>query len=375
LKQHHSTYIIDTSFISPLGFTTNENFNALLNKKSGIRVVHDSGLFPAPILASACDDTLLAELRLKYQTQTRFDTLLIACAADMLQKKSVDYSSADVLIMLSTTKGNVELLAQDISHEQARLTASAALLTQLTHNPNPVMIVSNACISGVSAAIAAKRYLDSGQYQHVLLLGCDAISRFVLSGFSSFKAVSKNGCKPFDRLRDGVVLGEAAGAILFSNHLTSEITMKGGFISNDANHISGPSRTGDELAYCIRQTLQQNGVGQHEIGFIAAHGTATLYNDEMESKAIETAGLGEVPVFSVKAHLGHTLGASGVIETIISAECLKRNLILPSMGFEESGVSATITVNKNLLEKESHFALKTTSGFGGCNAAMLLQKE
>ncbi|MCC7029605.1 MAG: beta-ketoacyl synthase [Chitinophagaceae bacterium] len=375
MKQDLSTYIIDTSFISPLGLNTNENFAALLCKQSGIRLLEEDRFFHAPILASVTDDLIIEELKAANHTQTRFDTLLMACVADILEKKAVDFSSATVLIILSTTKGNVELLEEDLNHKHATLTASATLLQQFTQNPNPVLIVSNACISGVSASIAAKRYLDSGRYQHVLVLGCDAISRFVLSGFSSFKAVSKNGCRPFDSQRDGVVLGEAAGAILYSNSICSAITMQGGFISNDANHISGPSRTGDELAYCIQQTLHLNKVDLADIDFISAHGTATLYNDEMESKAIATAGLGAVPVFSVKAHLGHTLGASGVVETIISAECLKRNLILPSLGYEESGVSVPIAVNKNLIEKEINFALKTTSGFGGCNAALLLQKK
>ncbi|MBK8330197.1 MAG: beta-ketoacyl synthase [Bacteroidetes bacterium] len=367
-------YIIDTSLISPLGLTTNENFTALTQSASGIRLLDDTYFFSKPILGSVIDHSIIDGFKQRLQTKNRFDTLLMACAFDMLQKKEVDYTSHHTLIILSTTKGNIELLATEHESEQIDLNYSASLLQQCFRNPNQVMIVSNACISGISAAIVASRYIQAGLYKHVLVIGCDVVSRFVLSGFNSFLAISKNGCKPFDIDRDGVVLGEACGAILLSSEHTSEIVVAGGGITNDANHISGPSKTGEELAYCIQQLLQQSSVSQDEISFISAHGTATQYNDEMESKAIALAGLNHVPLFSLKAQYGHTLGASGVIECIISVECLKRNILLPSVGFKTKGVSGDVTISQQILEKELRYAVKTTSGFGGCNAALLLKK-
>ena len=298
----------------------------------------------------------------------------MACAADMLQKKVIDYTSNSTLIILSTTKGNIELLATEKDSQLIDLNYSAKLLQQFFQNPNQVLIVSNACISGISAAIVASRYIQAGLYKHVLVIGCDVVSRFILSGFNSFLAISKNGCRPFDVDRDGVVLGEACGAILMSSELNSEICMAAGAITNDANHISGPSKTGEELAYCIQQLLHQSSVSLDELSFISAHGTATLYNDEMESKAIGLAGLNNVPLFSLKAQYGHTLGASGVIECIISVECLKRNLLLPSIGFTTKGVSGDVTISQQLLAKKLRYAVKTSSGFGGCNAALLLKK-
>ncbi len=375
MKQIQNYYIADTSFISPLGLNADENMNALIEQKSGIRSVNEAFFYPKPVLASVIGHEIIQQFRDQFNTQTRFDSMLLACADDMLRKNNVHLSGADCLIILSTTKGNVELLAGNKNDNHADLNYSASLLRHYLNNPNPVLIVSNACISGVSASIAAGRYLDAGRYRHVLVIGCDTVSRFVLSGFSSFHAVSKAGCRPFDRHRDGVVLGEACGAILYSAVIESDILLAGGTISNDANHISGPSRTGEELAYCIGQTLHNAQVNAEEIDFISAHGTATQYNDEMESKAIEAAGLNDTPVFSLKGHYGHTLGASGVIECIVSIECLKRNIILPSYGFEEKGVSGDITINKKLVKKEIQNALKTTSGFGGCNAALLLKKN
>ena len=121
--------------------------------------------------------------------------------------------------------------------------------------------------------------------------------------------------------------------------------------------------------------LKDAGLSADDIGFISAHGTATDYNDEMESKAFSLAGLHYSPVFSLKAMYGHTLGASGILETIISAECLKRQLILPSVGFSEKGVSGDISISEELQQSELHSCLKTASGFGGCNAAIILKRD
>lgn len=375
MNQQGQQFIADTSFISPLGLSAMENFHALLEGKSGIQLVDNPLFFPTPILASVMQPEKIEAFKNKFKVQTRFDALLLACVEDILQKSLIDYANPDTLIILSTTKGNIELLATDPNDARVNLNYSASLIQQKLQNPNPVFIVSNACISGVSASIIAKRYLDAKLYEHVLVIGCDAVSNFVLSGFNSFHAISKKGCRPFDRARDGVVLGEACGAILFSATLESDISILGGTISNDANHISGPSKTGDELSYCIAETLKHASVETGEISFISAHGTATPYNDEMESKAIANAGLHTAPVFSLKGHYGHTLGASGIIESIISMECLKSNRVLPSFGFEVMGVSGDIQVNTLLIEKDLRYALKTASGFGGCNAAMLLKKN
>jgi 3-oxoacyl-[acyl-carrier-protein] synthase-1 len=196
-----------------------------------------------------------------------------------------------------------------------------------------------------------------------------------MSGFASFHAISREACKPFDQTRSGITLGEAAAAILISSEMRSEISIESGLISNDANHISGPSKSGEELSYCIQTSMQDSKVAVQDIDFISAHGTATMFNDEMESKAFSLAGLNKTPVFSLKGAYGHTLGASGILESILSIECLKRNIILPSIGFDEKGVSGDILINKTAMTKELTTCLKTASGFGGCNAALILKQN
>lgn len=153
-----------------------------------------------------------------------------------------------------------------------------------------------------------------------------------------------------------------------------DVKVVSGAISNDANHISGPSRTGQELGYAIKKSLIDAGLGPDDIDYISAHGTATPYNDEMEANAINYAGLQQVPTNSLKAYYGHTLGAAGLIESIITLHSMKENIILPSAGYEDNGVSKPVNICTSLQHTEVKHALKTASGFGGCNAAMIFSK-
>jgi 3-oxoacyl-[acyl-carrier-protein] synthase-1 len=218
--------------------------------------------------------------------------------------------------------------------------------------------------------------LQSGLYENAVVAGADLISRFVLSGFQSFQAISPEPCRPFDADRNGITLGEGAAALILSSNKqhSSEIRVCGGSVSNDANHISGPSRTGEELFQAIRNALKASGITAKDIDFISAHGTATLYNDEMEAKAINLAGMQDVPVNSLKGYYGHTLGAAGLIESVVSIRSLKENLLLPTLGFRRPGTSKSIRVSDQPQTGSFSHCLKTASGFGGCNAALVFSK-
>ncbi|MEO7522825.1 MAG: beta-ketoacyl synthase, partial [Ferruginibacter sp.] len=197
-----------------------------------------------------------------------------------------------------------------------------------------------------------------------------------LSGFQSFQAISQKPCKPFDAARDGINLGEAGATVVLScnEKYSGEIKIAGGSTSNDANHISGPSRTGEELFIAIKKAMKEAAVTENDIDFISAHGTATLYNDEMEAKAITLANMQSVPVNSLKGFYGHTLGAAGIIESIIAIHSLKEDIVFPTMGFNDIGVSVPLNVSNKLKKAPLKNALKTASGFGGCNAALVMRK-
>jgi 3-oxoacyl-[acyl-carrier-protein] synthase-1 len=149
----------------------------------------------------------------------------------------------------------------------------------------------------------------------------------------------------------------------------------GAAVSNDANHISGPSRTGHELSIAIGRALSDAGVAAKDVDFISAHGTATLYNDDMEARAMNLSGLERVPLNSLKGYYGHTLGAAGLIESVISISSLKENLILPTLGFRRPGTVEPANVLSEAQTGDIRICLKTASGFGGCNAAAVFGKS
>ena len=312
---------------------------------------------------------------------TRFESLIVEQLNNVVKESGVDLSSADTQLIISTTKGNIDYLAQDCEQipERTFIDVSAKIIAEHFGCANNPIIISNACISGVSAFVVARWFLNSTECKHVVVAGADALCEFITSGFASFKSISPSPCKPYDATRDGLTLGEAAGALLLTTdiNLADEVKIRlaGGAISNDANHISGPSRTGDGLYYAIANAMNEAGISSEDIGFVNTHGTATRYNDEMESKAIALACLDNKPLNSVKGYIGHTLGASGVVETIICAEELKAGVVFGTKGFTESDTSYKLTLSSENQSFKGKCCVKTASGFGGCNAAIVLDKE
>lgn len=240
-----------------------------------------------------------------------------------------------------------------------------------------LLLLKTACISGVLGIITGMRLIQTGMYENAVVVGADVISKFVLSGFQSFQAVSAGPCKPFDKNRSGLSLGEGASTVILSSNkkYRNNIKVSGGATGNDANHISGPSRTGIELSHVMQQTMREAGVAASEVDFISGHGTATPYNDEMEAKAIALAGLESVPVNSLKGYYGHTLGASGLVESVITLQSMRDGIIIPTLGFEELGVSKNINVSNKIAYAPLEHCLKTASGFGGCNGAVMFSKS
>lgn len=321
---------------------------------------------------------------------TFFEKALVLSAYQAITQAGIDAAAPDTLFVVSTTKGNVSLLegpTTDPTWEQACLGHSAQCLTRFFGNPNDPIVVSNACISGACAQITALRALESGAYKTAVVTGADVLSPFIVSGFQSFKALSSTRCQPFDAHRTGLNLGEAAATLVYQRPeptpcalvgapTTPRIHLLSGAIRNDANHISGPSRTGEGLFNALQRTLEAGGIHQpaHQLAFINAHGTATPYNDQMEAIALHRAGLERVPVNSLKAYFGHTLGAAGILETILSMRALEEGVVLPSLGCTTPDPVSPIAVAQTLQSlplTQPRYAVKMLSGFGGSNAAVL----
>jgi 3-oxoacyl-[acyl-carrier-protein] synthase-1 len=220
--------------------------------------------------------------------------------------------------------------------------------------------------------------IKAGVYDDAYVLAGDEVSKFVLSGFKSFQAMSEKPCKPFDKNRDGVTLGEAAAAVYITADESKlgieSIQILGDGSVNDANHISGPSRTGEGLFRSIESALKEAKLNADQIDFISAHGTATVFNDEMESIAFNRSHLEQVPMNSFKGYFGHTLGTSGLLEIVISIASTNKNLLFASKGFVDLGVTQPIAVIDINSKKNIRYFLKTASGFGGCNTAVVFYK-
>lgn len=372
---------VSDNIISPLGMSTAENYAAVKAGRSELKR-HD-GLWnlPESFTASLMErnkvEQAFAELADNEQ-YTFFEKMIILSAKKALAQTDIDPTSDKVLFILSTTKGNVFLLDKretGFSAERVRLGLAAKQMTDFFHNHNTPIVVSNACISGVCAQIQAMRELKSGHFDYVVTVGADVQSAFIVSGFQSFKALSVEPCKPFDANRCGLNLGDAAATIIYTRKETvddNDWVACRGAIRNDANHISGPSRTGEGSYRALRAVLGD--MNPDQIAFNNAHGTATPYNDEMESVAIERAGLSHVPVNGLKGFYGHTMGAAGILETILSMQAVDDNNILATKGFEAIGVTHPLVLSNQNQPTDKRAFIKLLSGFGGCNAALLMKK-
>lgn len=359
-------WIARDSMVTALGNTTPVNYERVRSGTSGISLIDDRLFSNTSFYGS--------QVKTETSNTTRFESLCVKAITESLN--GITLPAERTLFILSTTKGNIDQLNKN--NEVVSLPATAKRLAKKFSFQHS-LVVSNACISGVLALITASRFLQSEKFDHAVVVGADVLSKFVVSGFQSLQALSAEPCKPFDASRSGINLGEAAAVMILSTHperieSDSKIYLAGGGISNDANHISGPSRTGEELATAVRIALQQASVTADEIDFISAHGTATIYNDEMEGKAFSLAGMNHIPVNSLKGYFGHTLGAAGILETVITMKSMMRNETIPTYGFKEKGISSALHICDELKSKPMNTVLKTASGFGGCNAAVVLAK-
>jgi 3-oxoacyl-[acyl-carrier-protein] synthase-1 len=375
--------IFGTNIISSFGFTTSENYE---NVKRGISSVkhYDVGTFDLPetFMASLIDKERLNDLFCRHcmsnLNYTGLEKAAILSVLDANEQANIDLSSEKTIFILSTTKGNVEYLDNPSGNPTPKvyLWHTAKLIADFFQNPNTPIVVSNACISGASAQIAAMRELENGNFDYAVVVGADFLSKFIISGFQSFKALSSELCKPFDEKRCGLNLGEAVATIIYSNRTPSAqhtFSLLNGAIRNDANHISGPSRTGEGIFRALNYILQD--IDKEEIAFINAHGTATPYNDAMEAIVIWRTSLQNVQVNSLKGYFGHTLGAAGVLETIISMEALRDNLVLKSFNFQEQNFDNKINISQENQPTTKRYFVKMLSGFGGVNAVLLFEKR
>ena len=363
-------YKIADNILSPLGATTAENYQAVKAGRSALARYDQRWLLP--------DKVLTASLFSQEQEQqflisglSRFESMVVSSVREALSQTTLDVSQPNIILIISTTKGDVELLETSPEADHFSPADSAQRIARELGFTTEPIVVCNACISGLSALILASRLLEDGQYDYAVVCGADSQSRFIVSGFQSLKALSPEPCRPFDMERMGLNLGEAAATMILSKGV-GDWTLGPGAIRNDATHISNPAKNGEGSYLALKTIIDDN--DKESLAFINAHGTATIFNDQMESVAIERAGLADIPVNAYKGCYGHTMGAAGVLETILSMAALDDQTILATQGFEELGVSGHISLSASHQSTSKSAFVKMLSGFGGCNAALLFEE-
>lgn len=368
-------YITATNCVSPLGFGIDENIAAILRSESGISRCEDT-LMPEPYYAAVVDEEALDMAFKKISAErnfTKLEKMMILALHPVVAGSRTNFGKRTALL-LSTTKGNITALNEG-NIAKAHLYELAKTVFGFFGFTSTPVVISNACVSGVMAISVARRMILSDMCEEAFIVSGDLVSEFVLSGFNSFQAMSDSPCKPYSKNRTGVTLGEAAAAILVSKNADkAKVAILGDASINDANHISGPSRTGEGLFLSVGNALREAGVLPSQIDHISAHGTATPFNDEMEAIAFNRLGLHHVPLNSLKGYYGHTLGASGLLETVVGIESVLLGKLFASMGYDEPGMSQPLNVIEKNTDKSIRYFLKTASGFGGCNTAVVFEK-
>jgi 3-oxoacyl-(acyl-carrier-protein) synthase len=343
-----------------------QTVGGLIAGKSAVRAGH---CFGVPVSFSPFADEANRDLvaattalwsRVKAQQPSDLTAILIYCAAkgDLRAIERYD-TGADVSTVPSPLLGG-----QADAVQRALGTATAG----------PV-VVSNACASGIVGLELAHETLSLGEYGSAIVFGYDSLSRFVATGFNALGALSPTGARPFDANRDGLTLGEGAAIAVLSwrQPRVGDLVVAGCGSSNDANHRTGPSRTGEGLYLAARAALANAGVEPEMVGAVKCHGTATPYNDAMEAKAIRSLfGDAAPPCFSTKGALGHMSGGGSLVETLVAAELLKLRVAPPTFGYQTHGVEESIPITRSSQQIAKPWILCLSAGFGGVNAAAVV---
>ena len=365
--------IVDCDFISPYGFGVEVCWQGLMASHSTFRPISRFNTSAFTTAIGACVDGLDSShtQSLCYQLLSRL--LLNARIPE------------DAHLLLATTAGEIDLLERHVllgapPPEKSSPASLLASVKDLVGTAGPAAVISAACASSTMALGQAASRIATGDAEAVLVAAADVVSEFVFSGFSTLMALDPDGARPFDADRKGLSLGEAAGYALVMSEKRAKregryiiARIHGWGASNDANHMTGPSRDGGGLANAITAALRHAELSPEDIASICAHGTGTGYNDAMEIKAFKTVFKKPAPTYSIKGGLGHTLGAAGIIEVIIATKSLYTGKTPAIPRLENVDPDAADWVNPSAVPTpNARYALSTNSGFGGINASLVV---
>ena len=384
--------IIGMDIVTALGSGTDVVWKEMLRYTCGIRPMRRfrQGRYQTDFAAEAP-----AELTAGFRSGATGDGFSLAYSLALLvAHNAIEHAfgkrfmadGSKVGLVLSTTKADMaefERLFADRGKPGRGLFNPYLLARQLASDlgiRGPVLAVSGACASGLLAIIHAARMLLRNSVEFAVVVGVDILSDFVLSGFSSLSALDSRPCRPFDENRRGLSLGEGAGAVVVARAETATHSgrgladIRGWGVANDARHITAPSETANGLTLALRNALGMARLNPGDIHYVNAHGTGTVQNDAMEARAIDNVfGSVSPPVSSMKGYFGHTLGAAGIVEAVLTIVAIQNRTIPGSLGLEKPGIPQPLKLNAQHSPCETlNYAATVKSGFGGISAAVIL---
>ena len=368
-------YVSDFAAISAIGSTIEEMWPKLCNGESAVSEIKR-----------------FSTKRLEFHNGAAIDWLDESSINNRIAKLTekitdqVGQISSDTYVIWAGIKGDVEYIenqSKDIKNTSLFLGSHyREYVCEKLGIKNSGMEVNAACASSTVAMALGAELISSGKQSSILVICADILSRFSFTGFSALRGLSATACRPFDKDRDGLSLGDGAAALLLTNEdhakangLPLNAKLSGWGISNDANHITGPAKDGRGLILAIRSALSQSGLKEDELEAFCPHGTGTVYNDAMELTAVQSIfGDRKFPLFSIKGAIGHTLGAAGAIEAAISIKAMQQKTVPATTGFSmhEERTIGRVSAAKQAFDGNN--ILTTNSGFGGCNAALIFER-
>ena len=369
-------WITDVTAVTSLGSTLQELWSGLLAGQTAIKPLLRFSVANYKTGVAACIPDLAP-----WDEQSMIHDLLTRLIQGMTSVPS------DTFLITATTKAgidNLERLRRGIPADPRDIVLSSIphTLSQRLGLADPGINISAACASSTIALARGAALIASGKREAVLVCCMDLVTEFVFSGFSSLGALSPVPCMPFDRVRNGLSLGEGAASLMLMspNRARKENRpvlgeIQGWGAANDAAHVTSPARDGAGLIQAIFQALKRANLEAEEISAICAHGTGTVHNDIMELIAFrQVFGGHKVPIFSVKGAIGHTMGAAGGIEAVVGARALSEQVVPPTVGFLNPEDGAEGLVSPDTVDISGDYLLSTNSGFGGINAAIILKR-
>lgn len=389
--------------VTSIGNNASDFWNGLISGKSGIKKItrisvdnHDTKV------AAEIDDTY-KELVKKYWKRRQLNAATdavqmgLASAAEAIENCGVDFNEYNC----KKTAVIMGIIENSFNHENAdypsnvtlkKMPSLAPALISMKYKLNGASFnISTACASSAYAMAVAKQFIESELYDMVITGGIsNIVSHETITGFNQLLAMSANpdpetACRPFTKNRDGFIMGEGSGAVILESeesalkrnaHIYCEFS--GASMYDEAYNLTAPLTDGQGMVESMKLAIENAGIAPEKINYINAHGTSTGLNDAYETAAIKEifgSNAGNIPVSSIKAAIGHTLGAGGVLEAIACIKAIESGIIPPTIHYDEPAPECDLDYVPNTARKHHvDAALSNSFGFGGHNATLIFSK-